>query len=236
MAVPSPVATRPSDLEDSALVRKVPNYQFWYVHEPAAGWEVGKIGDKSYILPVLGILSMTPGVNLVHTRQKGADLNTVWSDAVAAARSRGQSVLSPAEPIPAEFLPEAFAGQSVGFLVSYPCKSVQGGEPGSFYCSIWESPKPGLPGTETRMVMDHERFNKWRLFLLKSGKVGPLTDEAIEALDRSATARIGRVASRTNLTSEIRAEMLKGPEAKRAAFLDAQKNTSAALKPAKVAA
>ena len=85
MAVPAPSAIRATDLEDSALVRRAPNHQFWYQHDPSAGWEVGKIGEKSYLLPVLGVLSMTPGVNLVHTRQKGADLNTVWTDAVAAA-------------------------------------------------------------------------------------------------------------------------------------------------------
>ena len=236
MAVPQPVAARASDLQDSALVRRAPNHQFWFVHDPSAGWEVGNVGDKPYILPVLGVLSMMPGTNMVHTRQKGADLLTVWSDAVASARSRGLTVLSPIDPLPADVLPESFAGQSVGFLVSYPCKSLLNGATGSFHCTIWETPREGLPNTETRMAMDTERFNKWRLSLLKTGKVGPLTDASIEAMERSAIAKVNRVTARTNLTGEVRAEMLKEPEAKRAAFVAARKNTDAALKPAKAAA
>lgn len=236
MAVPTPSAIRATDLEDSALVRRAPNHQFWFQHDAAAGWEVGKIGEKSYLLPVLGILSMTPGVNLVHTRQKGADLNTVWTDAVAAARGKGYEVINPAEPLPADVLPESFAGQSVGFLVSYPCKSLADGKTGQFHCTVWESPRDGLKTAETRFTMDHDRFNKWRLYLMKTGKVGALTDEAIEALDRSATARIDRITSRTNLVADVRKEMLKGPEARKAAFAEAKKNTEAALKSKAVAA
>lgn len=198
---------------DALLVR--PNHPFYMVFYPdhPGNWDAAVIsGDESdeatgtWWLPTLQRDPAQPGVNGYRTTKKGDRPGHAKAQAHELITSDGGIVL----PL------------SLGYRVELDCIDPRSKTPGTFYTDAWSEPRPKIRGQRLKHTFDRERYNRWRLMLVREGYV-PAPDPQLLDINRARMAvRIERREALRDLPDERRVDYVAEAEAA-AAIVDEAK-------------
>jgi hypothetical protein len=208
MAMPSSLATpTPAAADLAAMMRAVdpaqtasvarlalaPNEQFFLRHHPGQ-WDAESVGLTEVTwLPDISKLVLLPGAHLVRTRKKGDTPNETFRNALNVDGNKGWVHLDPNDAIPADYLPAGVPAG--GYLRSLPCKDPRSSAEGVRYVEAWDVPRAPVPGQPQKFKYDRGAYNRWRLWLVTSGKIKPPTEDVLGEMQAAKAGRPARVAS-----------------------------------------
>ena len=183
-------AMRPSSPEamaDDTRIRATPNESFFLRHHPNQ-WELATEGlDGPTILPIIARHTILPGQSGIRTIKEGQHPSAAYKHAKRDDEDRGWVYLAPLDPIPAAMLPAGMP--EGGYLRDLDCRDVHTTATGSYFLEAWDVPEAVPPGAVQTFRHDRAAYNRWRAWLVETGKV-PQPAPAIKR------ALVGRVEQR----------------------------------------
>lgn len=184
-----------SSLRSGARLRAAPNEPFLLFTDPlkVSCWEVVSIEDKGVLVPVLARMVLAPGINGIHVLRQGETRpERAYEDEVIRRKSRGQIVLDAAEAIPEACLPAGVPAG--GYLRELPCELM--GRSGTYHVEAWQIPLPTGEGERQRFRWDRGAYDRWRAWLVETGRVPTPAPHILTALQAAAQDRLEGIESR----------------------------------------
>lgn len=194
-------------------IQASPNHPFYLRHLPT-GWDIATVDGKPCWLPTIKKHSLRPGVGLIRTIDEDEEPFDAYARAFERARQKGWTYLSPAEVIPAKFLPENVPAGS--YMRTVPCKERFSSSKGTYYLEAWQVPDAVLPDEGQTFTFHDEPYNRWRKWLVESGQIKPPAPRILQRLRKRAAQHVAN-AEVLDIDKEIRDKRV----AERQAFLDA---------------
>lgn len=177
-----------------------PNSPFFLVFYPRArgNWSAERIepGDGVaddevgvWWLPVLQNEPIIPGLN-GHRTLKGdnADPRDAYEQAHQAIARAGGIVLP----------------KELGYMKERPCVHPLTQRSGVRYFDAWSKPRVTLEGQRLKFDFDRQRFNRWRLSLLRDGLIPPPLPHMIDMTRARIASRVERRAALVGLDAEVK--------------------------------
>lgn len=223
----------PSAADQDRLLTS-PGHTWIYCHNPD-NWEIGSVDGKPAALPVLTMIRLQPGMNLVATQKQNQGPTQHIEAAFQNLTIRGLRVISPSEEVPAGCSPELpKLAKTRGYIVEYPARDSETSIEGTLYAERWSVPVWTPPRAPQRFRFDRATFDRWRAHLVLSGQVEAPDASVLEQLERVADSTHRRRLS-ASYTAETREIKLKESAAALAAVREVRTPPKAA-EPAKASA
>ena len=185
-------------------VRAAANGPFLLRHFLTA-WDVAPVtrDDKTemYWLPHMAVHWLTGGVQGVHVLRTDQvhDPKLRYIESVDKAKREGWQY--PPEHVPAEFTPE---GVNAGpYCRPLDCVDPLDKRMGVVHKEVWDVPQPPIQGLPQEWDYDTASFNRWRLWLVESGKIAPPRKVYIRRKSALYPERVLR-AMQMNLPKDLR--------------------------------
>lgn len=175
--------------EDAGATPRLPtegNYPFRLMHHPQqVVCQPIQVGKEAvwYWLPDISPLPLKPGSNLV---ELGEGDGPVIDRALLALQKRGWVILDENEK---------WQGQAL--ISKFPAMG------GTFYCTVFDTPRKVAGKNEVRLVNDSDSDARWRHALVVAGKL-PVPDvDAIDERMKQADKRLDRMAMKLNGNAQV---------------------------------
>ena len=201
----------------SNLLQVRPNQAFFLRHHLNA-WRVSTTLATPLLLPDVTKMVIAPGVNGIRTRRKNEQPEATYIDAVMKAQRKSWTFLNPADPIPAECLPEGVPPGS--YIREMDCQGLIVRTVGIYYAEAWEVPIATLPDKKQRFRFDTPKYERWLRFLVESGQIQPPIDGILAALQDQVQDHADRVET-MNLNESVRTKWMKFRQAIADNYFDA---------------
>lgn len=173
-------------------LRAEPRPAFLYQHHWQS-WTVETEGlEGPTLLPELVPLQLVKGVNGVRTTKAGELSEQAYRSAVRSREDQGFLTLAPTLRVEREHLP---AGVPAGAYVRALKVVTKAGGAGIRHQEAWDVPVPTGPGADQRFKFDRASYNRWRLHLVETGVIPPVTDDVVSAMRATAARRVTRIKS-----------------------------------------
>lgn len=204
---------------NTAGILKAPTEPFLLRHHPSQ-WEVASEGLKGpTLLPVIGLHVLVPGAMGNRTRNKGEPVDATYKNAKRDAEDKGWTYFDEHAELDDKHRPEGMP--TGGYLRMLPCRNPLNGAEGEYYFEAWSRPHPAIPGELQGFAFDHASYNRWRAWLVASGKVRKPSPGIHEALDRRYGQRVRRVQAQ-NIPQDLRKERVAEAKTIHKAHADAK--------------
>lgn len=177
------------------------NSPFVLRHHPSS-FELAKLDGKDIILPEINQLILAAGVGRVGTARGNAQGGAHLTAAFVASDQDGHVRLDPNEPIPANCLPPGV--KAGGYLRSFKCQSKTGAR-GRHWIQVWQVlEEESVAGEDATFRWDLEAYNRWRVWLLATGRLQRPSERILRRFSTAARDRLERAMSQTWPTEQMR--------------------------------
>jgi hypothetical protein len=193
-----------------------PNVPFYLIHyaDHPGNWDVGIISQVwvdgegsevvegtddarttvpesdigSWWLPTMQRDPVQPGVNGHRTIKKGDKARQAYSQAHELITNDGGVIL----PL------------ALGYRVEMDCVHPISKARGTFYTDAWSEPRAKIRGRRVKTNFDRNRYNRWRLMLMREGYIAPPDQQLLRINVDRLNVRIARRESLRDLPDERR--------------------------------
>lgn len=198
--------------DDDGRLPIAPNYKFFWVHYPndPSGWAAEAVTEGpgvpaedvgTWWLPVFTKDFEKPGLCLHRTLQNGEPQRNAYHNAHLTLQAQGATILP----------------RALGYCVGYPCRHPITRREGIYYTDPWSTPRAVMQGRAQKFNFDRQRYNRWRLQLMRDGHIDAPSEDILRELQQRKQARVARRESQYDLPEDKRERLIE--DAKREADL-----------------
>jgi len=202
-------STPRTEFDASGLIAALPRPKFLLRHH-IREHSVEEIDGDLYVLPYVAEHQIVGGVGNIVVLQDGEPSKKAYEKARRNARDDGWTYIKRDLQIPAKLLPPSAKGDGDGYSQDGACADPKTGISGTLFLTKWYTiEEPETRNDRSRLVLDRERWKRFRCWLVEKGVLAPASPRTIRRLEHEAVTALGNMQGLTNtLPTEARERVM----------------------------